>query len=200
MAIRLEIEINGRMIDLDIDRNSTILNVKRKIKERELISIEQQKLLYIGRTLSDSCTLAYYNIQNTDSLVLRKQATRRQFWISFVYFGSFIGLGLFMGSPGPILRDLEYQTNSNLGSISFVFSARAIGYIIGSIIFGLISDKYASHYEKYNKFENSCLPFRPHHLFGICLILLSLCMSLLIYIHNISTLTILISLTGICSG
>ena len=206
MSIQIEIEFLGNMMEFDIDRNATILDLKSMIKEsvqeRESISISisQQKLLFMGRRLDNHQSLAYYNINDRNSLVLKRQATSTQFWISFVYFGSFIGLGLFMGSPGPILKELQVQTSSSLGYISFVFSARAIGYIIGSIIFGLISDKYASYYNKYGKFNSPCYPFRPHHLFGICLIILSTCMSVLSQITDIISLIILMSITGICSG
>lgn len=199
-SIQIEIEFGGDMMEFGVDRNATILDLKSMIKDRASISISQQKLLFTGRRLDNKQSLAYYNIGDKNSLVLKRQATSRQFWISFIYFGSFIGLGLFMGSPGPILKELQIQTNSTLGYISFVFSARAIGYIIGSIIFGLISDKYASYYNKYGKFNSPCFPFRPHHLFGICLIILSACMSVLFLITDIVSLIILMSITGICSG
>ena len=199
-SIRLDIEYNERMIELNVDRNSKISFIKNEIYEKECILISQQKLLFEGRRLNNNRSLAYYNICNNNSLILEKQATSRQFWISFIYFGSFIGLGLFMGSPGPILKQLQYQTLSSLKLISFIFSARAIGYIIGSIIFGLISDKYAQYYNKYGKFNNKCYPFRPHYLFCICLILLSFSMSILIYIDNIISLIIIMNITGICSG
>eukprot|EP01083_Nonionella_stella_P168111 566681_1 len=199
-TMQIGIDYHGHMMGFNVDRDTTIHDIKMLIQDRQSISIEQQKLVFIGRTLSNARTLEYYNIVNTDSLVLQQQATSHQFWISCAYFGSFVGLGLFMGSPGPILLNLEHQTHSSLSAVSYVFSARAIGYIIGSIIFGLICDKYASHFEKYRRFPSPIWPLRPHHLFGMCLIILSICMSTIYLIRSISALTIIMAITGVCSG
>ena len=188
------------MIPVDVDRGSTIHHIKLQIERVSKIKVDQQRLLYMGQALNNDRSLAYYNIQDMASLVLEQQATPRQFWISMVYFSSFVSLGLFMGSPGPILQDLEAQTSTNLTVISYVFSARAIGYVIGSILCGLLSDRFASHFAAHGQFSSPCYPFRPHHLFGLCLLILSLCMSAIPYIHNIEALTMIISVSGICCG
>ena len=51
-------------ISLMIDPNDTIEMVKTKIKSKEGIPLEQQKLFLAGKKLEDSCTLGYYNIEN----------------------------------------------------------------------------------------------------------------------------------------
>eukprot|EP00484_Ammonia_sp_Unknown_P028014 CAMPEP_0197047412 /NCGR_PEP_ID=MMETSP1384-20130603/22924_1 /TAXON_ID=29189 /ORGANISM="Ammonia sp." /LENGTH=600 /DNA_ID=CAMNT_0042479327 /DNA_START=96 /DNA_END=1898 /DNA_ORIENTATION=- len=200
MSIQLKIGFDGGRIDLYVNETDTIGWIKRQISEQQSISVSQQRLLYRGKALDNEQSVAYYNMRDLDNLILQRQATSRQFWISLVYFGSFVGLGLFMGAPGPILKQLEQQTNSTLAAVSFVFSARAIGYIIGSIVFGLLSDKYASYYREHGEFTSPCWPCRPHHLYGICLMVLSVCMSLIIYVHNIESLTIIMAITGMCSG
>ena len=48
------------------------------------------------------------------------------------YFAAFIGLGLTTGSLGPTLSALAIQTRVSLGTISYLFMARSLGYVLGS--------------------------------------------------------------------
>lgn len=57
---------------------------------------------------------------------------RRRAVRTAAYFLSFIGLGLTTGSLGPTLSALATQTGVRLSSISYLFVARSLGYVVGS--------------------------------------------------------------------
>jgi MFS transporter, FHS family, Na+ dependent glucose transporter 1 len=64
---------------------------------------------------------------------------------TFAYYGAFIGLGLISSSLGPTLPALASQTNTELREISFLFTTRATGYMVGSLLGGRLYDRMAGH-------------------------------------------------------
>lgn len=62
-----------------------------------------------------------------------------------VYYAAFIALGLASASLGPTLGGLAQHTHTRLSEISFVFSARALGYLIGSFVGGRVYDRWPGH-------------------------------------------------------
>ena len=60
---------------------------------------------------------------------------------TFVYYASFIALGLTTASLGPTLPELAKNTASDISNISFLFVVRSLGYLLGSINSGRIYDK-----------------------------------------------------------
>jgi len=61
------------------------------------------------------------------------------------YYAAFVGLGLTTASLGPTLSSLADHTQSNLREISFLFTARSLGYLVGSLLGGRLYDRTRGH-------------------------------------------------------
>lgn len=61
------------------------------------------------------------------------------------YYTAFIALGLSSASLGPTLPGLADHTRSRLNEISFLFMARSLGYLIGSLLGGRLYDRVPGH-------------------------------------------------------
>ena len=57
------------------------------------------------------------------------------------YYVAFVALGLVMASLGPTLTGLAEHTRTHLSEISVLFTARALGYLIGSFQGGRLYDR-----------------------------------------------------------
>lgn len=64
---------------------------------------------------------------------------------TFVYYAAFIALGATTASLGPTLPGLAENTGTALSQISFLFTARGLGYMIGSFVGGRLYDRTAGH-------------------------------------------------------
>jgi len=61
------------------------------------------------------------------------------------YYFAFIALGLTSASLGPTLSGLAANTGTALSQISILFSARAFGYLMGSLLGGRLYDRMVGH-------------------------------------------------------
>eukprot|EP00928_Gymnodinium_smaydae_P083728 TRINITY_DN66964_c0_g1_i1.p1 TRINITY_DN66964_c0_g1~~TRINITY_DN66964_c0_g1_i1.p1 ORF type:complete len:171 (+),score=20.06 TRINITY_DN66964_c0_g1_i1:422-934(+) len=55
---------------LDVEPSSTVADVKSKIKVKEGLAVDQQRLAHAGRSLEDQCTLSECNIKDGSTLSL----------------------------------------------------------------------------------------------------------------------------------
>jgi MFS transporter, FHS family, Na+ dependent glucose transporter 1 len=61
--------------------------------------------------------------------------------LTAAYFATFVALGLTTGSLGPTLPALATQTQSSLNAISYLFTFRSLGYVVGSALGGKLVDR-----------------------------------------------------------
>jgi len=61
------------------------------------------------------------------------------------YYIAFISLGMVAASLGPTLPWLAENTKTQLGQISLLFTARSVGYFLGSIMGGRLYDRIPGH-------------------------------------------------------
>jgi ubiquitin len=60
--------ITGKTIYLEVELSDTIQVIKQKIQDKEGISLDQQRLIYIGKLLEDTKTVSDYGIQKNSDL------------------------------------------------------------------------------------------------------------------------------------
>jgi MFS transporter, FHS family, Na+ dependent glucose transporter 1 len=65
--------------------------------------------------------------------------------ITAAYFVAFIVLGIVTSSLGPTLPGLAKQTGVQLSQISFLFTTRSLGYMMGSFLGGRLYDRLRGH-------------------------------------------------------
>ncbi|MCX6032693.1 MAG: MFS transporter [Chloroflexi bacterium] len=73
------------------------------------------------------------------------ETRRRRLAQTAGYCLAFVALGLFSASLGPTLPGLARHTQARLNEISYLFTARALGYLIGSFIGGRFYDRLKGH-------------------------------------------------------
>jgi fucose permease len=78
---------------------------------------------------------------------LQKEITSNRPKISktIAYYLAFIALGMTTASLGPTLPGLAEHTQTRLGEISFLFTARSLGYLLGSMRGGRWYDRTPGH-------------------------------------------------------
>jgi FHS family Na+ dependent glucose MFS transporter 1 len=103
----------------------------------ELWNVYRQ-IIALGRTFMDPAT----TISSTE-LVSRARAGRIRKTMG--YYAAFVALGLSSASLGPTLPGLAEHTQTHLNEISFLFMARSLGYLFGSLLGGRSYDRVPGH-------------------------------------------------------
>jgi FHS family Na+ dependent glucose MFS transporter 1 len=80
------------------------------------------------------------NFMSTVVSVPLKFGRAGNFPLTAAYFAAFIALGLTVGSLGPTLPGLAEQTHVGLSAISYLFTARSIGFALGAVRAGKLFD------------------------------------------------------------
>ena len=73
-------------------------------------------------------------------LLARRRRTyvgRDRALITAGYVGSFFAIGVCLASLGPLLPELASKTGRTLPELSFLFVARSVGYVLGSLLGGV---------------------------------------------------------------
>jgi len=65
----------------------------------------------------------------------------KKYRLTAAYFAAFVALGLTTGSLGPTLASLAEQSHVGLSAISYVFTVRSVGYLLGSVRGGKLFDR-----------------------------------------------------------
>ena len=99
------------------------------------------------------------------------------------YFIALACFGAMVASWGPVLPFIAAQTQTEIGSIGVVFSARAVGVFFGSLLGGRIYDRVPGH-----------------PLLGGALLLLAATFSLVPVIQKLWLLLLLIVIMGLAAG
>lgn len=65
--------LTGKTITVDVNEDDTVETLKQRINEKEGIPVDQQRLIYSGKQISEERTMSDYGVTNgaTMHLVLR---------------------------------------------------------------------------------------------------------------------------------
>jgi FHS family Na+ dependent glucose MFS transporter 1 len=80
------------------------------------------------------------------SSISLKEQRKEQLFKTVGYYAAYVALGMVAASLGPTLPGLAEHTGSNLGAIGFLFTARSLGYTLGSFYGGRSYDRFAGHW------------------------------------------------------
>lgn len=108
---------------------------------------------------------------------------RRKSSVTAAYYAAFIAMGISMSSLGPTLPGLAANTRSSISAISVLFTARALGSLVGSVWGGRIYDH-----------------LNGNDVMGLTVIGIAVLSAFTPFIHQLWLLTALLFFTGAVQG
>lgn len=99
------------------------------------------------------------------------------------YYVALVALGLSVAIVGPTLPDLAKNTGSQISQLSYLFSARAFGFLIGAFIGGSVFDR-----------------IKGHPVIALMLLFAALCLAVVPTVSLLSILVFILLLTGMTEG
>ncbi|XP_067929003.1 uncharacterized protein [Watersipora subatra] len=104
---------------------------------------------------------------------------------TFALCGAYIGVGLALAIPGPTLNYLRCHVGATIQTISYIFPARSLGYLVGSAVGGFFFDKFER---------------RANTLVSIALLLAGLTIAIAPWTSSLMALCVLLSITSVAMG
>ena len=85
--------LSGKIIELDVDPNSHIDDIKEMVEDKEEIPFDMQQLIYEGQQLDDERTLQDHGIPMMSTLSLVIVNDMMRIFVSIVHAGETIVVG-----------------------------------------------------------------------------------------------------------
>ncbi|XP_077996122.1 sodium-dependent glucose transporter 1A-like isoform X2 [Glandiceps talaboti] len=87
------------------------------------------------------------NLMTNQAIEVREanRSHRRRLWMTMLLYLAFFGLGLRTGVIGPSLPDFQLNTGENVDRITLIFTTASVGFAIGSILGGILVEKFNNH-------------------------------------------------------
>lgn len=79
--------------------------------------------------------------QPTETLLTQTYRGRSRAVITAAYFGSYFSIGVCLASLGPVLPALSRRLDTSLEVMGYLFVARSVGNVIGSLVGGVVFDR-----------------------------------------------------------
>ena len=118
-----------------------------------------------------------------NSIGTKPNGVMRPLATTAAYYAAFVGLGLISASLGPTLPALADQTRTALREVSVLFTARSLGYLLGSLLAGRVYDRVVGH-----------------PVFSVALLVMATGMFLTPLIPNLWPLALVLLMLGLAEG
>lgn len=85
------------------------------------------------------------NLSNSPAVAGQALIKQTRLWVTYGYYTAFVALGLTTASLGPTLSRLAENTQTQFSQIGILFTARSMGYLLGSFLGGRLYDRFSGN-------------------------------------------------------